>query len=86
MSAREKLEGYSMQPELLIDGEFPMLRVSHELGRIADEIEGDEARAKSFKREVAFWWPLTVALAIAARPWQSRRVCSSGTASEHKRS
>ena len=47
MSAREKLEGYSMQPELLIDGEFPMLRVSHELGRIADEIERDEARAKS---------------------------------------
>ena len=34
MSAREKLEGYSMQPELLIDGEFPMLRVSHELGRL----------------------------------------------------
>ena len=34
MSAREKLEGYSMQPELLIDGEFP-----HELKRVFEAWE-----------------------------------------------
>jgi hypothetical protein len=61
----QQLEGYAMEPDLLLDDEYAILRVSHEMTRLARLSLREQARHRSFVRSVAFWWPWTVLLGAA---------------------
>jgi hypothetical protein len=64
LPVREQLGGYAMEPEILIDGPYPILRVSMEMTRLERLATREAIRNRSFRRAVYFWWPWTLVMSI----------------------